>query len=202
MSNELEAVHTEICEHLATQLGYGEFSTLEPKLKAQIEDEAENYIDNWEEGPEMEVNPPNPDTKLQDLLRKRHEIAETILDLQDDALGVAQFLDLMGHYIEGEDYVFDNTQVTMRPTQRGDAIYIQKISTDPVYRGDGSASFALELICVTADETGVILCLIVEPFNDEPITSTELVGWYWKFGFRGDASEMIREPIPDRFTPP
>ena len=87
---QLEATDREICEHLAERLGYGEFASLDTKLQAKLNDEAENYIDNWEEGPEMEMNPPNPDTNLQNLLRKRHDIAEKILDIQDDELGLGE----------------------------------------------------------------------------------------------------------------
>jgi hypothetical protein len=83
---KLEAVYTGICEYLAAEMGYREFSSLDMKRQAQIGNEAQDRIDNWDESQHVVIalNPPIPDTDLGILLRKHNEIAETILDIQDE----------------------------------------------------------------------------------------------------------------------
>jgi hypothetical protein len=52
----------------------------------RLEHEAQEAIDQWEVGPEMEINPPEPTTPLQRLLREYHYICEELLDIQDEHL--------------------------------------------------------------------------------------------------------------------
>ena len=87
-------------EHLAVQFGYGSFSTLGRSLRDRVLDQAESCIEDWEEEPEMQTDPPTDlstvrivprvsgkpaamSPKLQQLLRELHDSEEAILDLRD-----------------------------------------------------------------------------------------------------------------------
>ena len=70
-----------------------------------------------------------------------------------------------------------------------------KIMTRVGLRNDGAASEAMQAVCIEADTHRVELFLEVEPFGDAAGPDVgSLAGWYRRFGFVGDASEMIREP--------
>ena len=69
-----------------------------------------------------------------------------------------------------------------------------RIRTTKEFRDQGSASDILSATCRFADAFGVVLFLIVEPQDDCELSAQQLSEWYWRFGFRGDLSEMIREP--------
>jgi hypothetical protein len=49
-----------------------------------LDQEAKNVIEQWEENVEMEDPPRHPRTPLQQLLREYHEICEDILDIEDE----------------------------------------------------------------------------------------------------------------------
>jgi hypothetical protein len=49
-----------------------------------LNQEAKNLIDQWEESAAMEVRPPEAKAPLQSLLREYHEIREGILDIEDE----------------------------------------------------------------------------------------------------------------------
>jgi hypothetical protein len=49
-----------------------------------LNQEAKNVIDQWEETAAMEVRPPKAKAPLQCLLREYHEIREGILDIEDE----------------------------------------------------------------------------------------------------------------------
>ena len=48
-----------------------------------LDQEAKNLIDQWEETAAMEIRPPNARAPLQCLLREYREIREGILDIED-----------------------------------------------------------------------------------------------------------------------
>jgi hypothetical protein len=48
-----------------------------------IEREAEEAIEEWEEGPELRGSPLKPKTPLQRLLHEYHEICEELIDIHD-----------------------------------------------------------------------------------------------------------------------
>jgi hypothetical protein len=71
----------EICALVARELGYGELSTMNGEGRNQIEDEAEQYVKQWEETVEMRTSPTiRPITPLRRLLNQYHDICERILD--------------------------------------------------------------------------------------------------------------------------
>ena len=49
-----------------------------------VDSEAHNAIEQWEETAEMAVKPIEPTTPLQRLLREYHDICEEILNIYDD----------------------------------------------------------------------------------------------------------------------
>ena len=60
---------------------------------------------------------------------------------------------------------------------------ISHLQTLPEFRHKGHATELMNYICKDADNRKVILVLMVEPFDDEPMTVEQLVAWYGKFGF-------------------
>ncbi len=99
------------------------------------------------------------------------------------------------YHDDGNTFRFDDTLISLRATLAGDAVYITKIWTESEDRGDGSATDALNTLCGIADGAGATLCLGVEPFDTGGLTEDQLLEWYWRFGFRGDSTEMIRAPL-------
>jgi len=74
----------EICALVARELGYDELSTMNGEGRNQIEDEAEQYVKQWEETVEMRTSPTiRPITPLRRLLSKYHDICERILDQRE-----------------------------------------------------------------------------------------------------------------------
>ena len=103
-----------------------------------------------------------------------------------------QFFDAISNYsVEENVYSFvEGVTVGLRPSRVGDAVYIMKIrSTEP---NEGRASQTLDQICEFADDSAVELFLEVE--EDDGLNAQELADWYYRRGFRGDLTEMIREP--------
>jgi hypothetical protein len=79
----------EICALVARELGYGELSTLSGEGRNQIEDEAEQYVKQWEETVEMRTSPTiRPITPLRRLLSQYHDICERILDQREIEVGL------------------------------------------------------------------------------------------------------------------
>jgi hypothetical protein len=87
----------------------------------------------------------------------------------------------------------EGVSVGLRSSRAGDAVYLMKITTDLLNRGQGRASETLSSICNLADQCGVTLFLEVEKFG-LGLDESDLAEWYWRFGFRGDLTEMVREP--------
>ena len=71
----------EVCAVAARELGYGELSTLSVEDRIRVEDEAKQYVEEWEETVEMRTNfTIRPVTPLRHLLAEYHDICERILD--------------------------------------------------------------------------------------------------------------------------
>lgn len=81
------------------------------------------------------------------------------------------------------------------------AVYDDMIEISSIYSavpGKGHATQVLKQIVDAADKFGVKLILEAVPFSNYDRDGTEtakLVRWYKKFGFKGEADMMIREPI-------
>lgn len=70
-----------ICALVARESGYGKLSTMNGEGRNQVEDEAQQYIEQWEETVEMRTSPTiRPMTPLRRLLSQYHDICERILD--------------------------------------------------------------------------------------------------------------------------
>jgi hypothetical protein len=67
-------------------MGYGDFRSLDPGVRHQVEEEAEEAIERWAEG-ELEAAMTNRkmplDDDLQKLLKEYGEVEEAILDIRD-----------------------------------------------------------------------------------------------------------------------
>ena len=71
----------EVCAVAARELGYGDLSTLSVEDRIRVEDEAKQYVEQWEETVEMRTNfTIRPVTPLRHLLAEYHDICERILD--------------------------------------------------------------------------------------------------------------------------
>jgi hypothetical protein len=82
-----------ICDHVSVTLGHGsDPKALSPALRDDIISEAQQAIEQWEEGVEISDDPnalhapAASDASLQQLLTEQNAIAELILDIQDVAL--------------------------------------------------------------------------------------------------------------------
>ena len=85
----------------------------------------------------------------------------------------------------------------MAPLSNDDikSVHIFHISTFQSNRGSGSA--ILEALCFKADQLGVMLSLSPIPSPNgkaRQINSRQLISWYRKFGFKGDAL-LCRSPV-------
>ena len=71
----------QLCILAGREFGYGEFSTLSTEDRIRVEDEATQYVEQWEETVEMKTNfTIRPITPLRRLLAEYHDICERILD--------------------------------------------------------------------------------------------------------------------------
>jgi plasmid stabilization system protein ParE len=77
-----------ICALVARELGLGELSAMSDEIRNQVEDEAEQYLEQWAETVEMKTSPTiRPMTPLRRLLSEYHDICERILDEQEIEVG-------------------------------------------------------------------------------------------------------------------
>ena len=78
----------QVCAVVALELGYGELSTLSDEERNQVEDEAKQYVEQWE-AVEMRTSLTiRPITPLRRLLAEYHDIGERILDEQEMDAGL------------------------------------------------------------------------------------------------------------------
>ena len=75
----------EVCAVAARELGYGDLSTLSVEDRIRVEDEAKQYVEQWEETVEFTIRPV---TQLRHLLAGYHDICERILDEHEIVAGV------------------------------------------------------------------------------------------------------------------
>jgi hypothetical protein len=79
----------QVCALAARELGYGELSTLSVEDRIRVEDEAKQYVEQWDETVEMRTSPTiRPITPLRRLLAEYHEVCERILDEHDIVAGI------------------------------------------------------------------------------------------------------------------
>ena len=79
----------QLCAVAARQLGYGELSALSVDERSRVEDEAKQYVEQWEETVEVTANPIiRPMTPLRRLLAEYHDTCERILDEQEIEIGL------------------------------------------------------------------------------------------------------------------
>jgi hypothetical protein len=86
LERERVAKLREIATLIARDLGYGSFDILADRERLDVQQEAEDAINKWEQAVELELSPPEPKGPLQVLLREYHDICEAILD-EDDMYG-------------------------------------------------------------------------------------------------------------------
>ena len=75
-----------------------------------------------------------------------------------------------------------------------DSVHIQLVSVDKDKRERGHGTRMLEALCTEADRQGVTLELMPRQQEEDGLSTAELVAWYLKHGFAGDASHMKRLP--------
>jgi hypothetical protein len=79
----------QLCVVAARELGYGELSALSLDDRIRVEDEAKQYVEQWEETVEMNTSPTmRPMTPLRHLLAEYHDTCERILDEQEIDVGL------------------------------------------------------------------------------------------------------------------
>jgi hypothetical protein len=83
------AKFAQVCALAARELGYCELSTLSVEERIRVEDEAKQYVEQWEETVEMKTSfAIRPITPLRRLLAEYHDICERILDEQEIDVGL------------------------------------------------------------------------------------------------------------------
>lgn len=79
----------QLCAVAAHELGCGDLSALSVDDRIRVEDEAKQYIEQWEETVEMKTSPTiRPITPLRRLLAEYQDICERILDEHDLEAGL------------------------------------------------------------------------------------------------------------------
>jgi hypothetical protein len=83
------AKFAQVCALAAQEFGYGELSTLSVEERIRVEDEAKQYVEQWEATVEMKTSfAIRPITPLRRLLAEYHDICERILDEQEIDVGL------------------------------------------------------------------------------------------------------------------
>ena len=83
------AKFAQVCALAARELGYGVLSTLSVEERIRVEDEAKQYVEQWEETVEMKTSfAIRPITPLRRLLAEYHDICERLLDEQEIDVGL------------------------------------------------------------------------------------------------------------------
>jgi hypothetical protein len=94
--NKLELLYVQkakkfdqLCAAAARELGHGDLATLSVKDRIRVEDQVEQYVEQWEETVEMRTGfTIRPITPLRRLLAEYHDICERILDEHDIDAGL------------------------------------------------------------------------------------------------------------------
>ncbi|TWT95771.1 hypothetical protein [Neorhodopirellula pilleata] len=116
------------------------------------------------------------------------------IDYVDPVVETIETLCELGFESKGHCYVSErgDCRAAIRPSNGW--LYLMNIRTNPRSRSLGQASALLRDICRIADDFRVTVFLEVEAGSDSDMTESQLLDWYWRHGFRGCKSEMIREP--------
>ena len=75
---------------------------------------------------------------------------------------------------------------------------VKSVKTDKAQRRQGHASALMETVCKEADESKTILVLTPAQFDNGPIGTQQLKGWYERFGFAVIQDKpvlMCRDPV-------
>ena len=75
---------------------------------------------------------------------------------------------------------------------------VKSVLTTKPSRRQGHASRLMTDVCVEADKTGTLLVLTPEQFDNGPIGTEQLQGWYERFGFvviQDKPVLMCRDPV-------
>ena len=104
------------------------------------------------------------------------------------------FLEHLGAKPQNGLFTVGNSGSTAWMWVKGEAIDLRLIKTTEPERGKEFASQLLNQICKYADETTVTLLLKVESKDLNGLSEADLLAWYRRRGFVGDANGMVREP--------
>jgi ribosomal protein S18 acetylase RimI-like enzyme len=66
---------------------------------------------------------------------------------------------------------------------RGQVRELSGLVVDSAQRGHGHAKALMQQVMTEADQAGVFLLVIVEPFDDAPMETDALSAWYERMGF-------------------
>ena len=82
----------QVCALVAREVGYSELPLLSDEDRSRVEDEAKQYVEQWEETVEMRTSPTiRPITPLRRLLAEYHDICERILDEHELEAGLSAY---------------------------------------------------------------------------------------------------------------
>lgn len=73
-----------IAEHIANELGFGALQGMTPEKRSELDQEVQDAIDKWSEGPDLDMA--QPTTPLQHLLAEHRLAEDAILDYRDARL--------------------------------------------------------------------------------------------------------------------
>ena len=80
---------------------------------------------------------------------------------------------------------------------RGRAREVSSLVVDAAYRGHGYARALMTTLIEEADADGLVLLVVVAPFDDSPMDQSALQAWYERLGFvaiQADPLVMARQP--------
>jgi len=66
---------------------------------------------------------------------------------------------------------------------RSRVLEISEVFCHPTHRRTGAASRLMQDACASADRSGRVIILSVEPEDDSPMNALQLAKWYGKYGF-------------------
>jgi N-acetylglutamate synthase-like GNAT family acetyltransferase len=84
------------------------------------------------------------------------------------------------------------------PPMRGKVRELSSFVTDAAHRGHGFARALMDQLMHDADELGLMLLVVVEPFDESPMDQQNLAQWYERMGFaviQADPLVMARQPV-------
>ena len=103
----------------------------------------------------------------------------------------------LGDYSEGFARCRVGICELVAPELRPKLREVSGLVCDAASRGKGHARALMRRVMATADDHGMTLLVVVEPFEDGPMDKTTLKDWYARQGFRviqGEPCVMARAP--------